>query len=154
MDAQHCNTEGDAADLTVLHEFLDRFAGLDTPHDVTAKEDRYQIKRRPWLDATLVGGDSGGIVRAKYKSTCMKKLFVKAECHTLYKYLTSPDIDAHVSVLAIDGYGGATNIPGPAQDTAIAQRSSIMKLQWQWYWQDKEKDAERLKFMDDFYTAI
>lgn len=154
MDAQYCNAEGNASDLTVLHEFFNRFAEFDPAHNAVIREDRYEIKRRPWLDAMLARGDSGGVVRAKYKSTYMKKPFVEAECHTLYKYLTSPNIDAHGFVLAIDGYGGETNIPERAQDTAIAQRSSIMKLQWQCYWEDKDEDEERLKFMDDFYTAM
>jgi FAD/FMN-containing dehydrogenase len=153
MHAQLCNTEDSVADLSVLNEFFHRFSELD-PTGTTSSDNPYQISRRPWLDATLAGSDSGGAVRAKYKSTYMKKPFTKAECHTMYKYLTSPDIDSHGFVLAIDGYGGAMNSQERAHDTAIAQRSSIMKLQWQCYWQDKEQDASRLKFMDDFYTAV
>ena len=40
--------------------------------------------------------------------------------------------------MAVDSYGGATNNPARARDTAIWQRSSVMKLQYQTYWQDAE----------------
>jgi FAD/FMN-containing dehydrogenase len=148
MHAQYCNADGIAADLSVLDEFFQRFTELDPTRS------SYEINRRPWLDATLAGSDSGGVTRAKYKSTYMKKPFTDAECHTLYKFLTSSDIDSNGFVMAIDGYGGAMNNLDRAYDTAMAQRSSIMKLQWQCYWQDKEQDAGRLKFMDDFYSAV
>jgi FAD/FMN-containing dehydrogenase len=29
-----------------------------------------------------------------------------------------------------------------------------MKLQWQCYWRTQEEDAARLKFTDDFFTAV
>jgi FAD/FMN-containing dehydrogenase len=159
MHAQFCNAEGTAADLSVLQEFFQRFAELDSTRSVAteatdATYNPYQINRRPWLDATLAGGDSGGVTRAKYKSTYMKKPFTDTECQTIYRYLTSTQVDSDGFVVAIDGYGGAINIPERVHDTAIAQRSSIMKLQWQSYWQDKEEDADHLKFMDDFYTAV
>jgi hypothetical protein len=69
----------------------------------------------------------------------------------LYKYFNSPE--SRGTVLAIDGYGGAINNPDRVQDTAMAQRSSVMKLQLQSYWRNKDQDAARLKFMDEFYTA-
>jgi FAD/FMN-containing dehydrogenase len=155
MDAQFCNSHGTADDASVVHEFFERFAELDPTRDSgSASERPYQITRRPWLDATLAGAASGAVARAKYKSTYMKRPFTDTECSTIYTYLTSPHIDSHGFVLAIDGYGGAINNPERVHDTAIAQRSSIMKLQWQCYWQDKDQDAGRLKFMDDFYTAV
>jgi hypothetical protein len=82
----------------------------------------------------------------------MKQSFTTAECTALYRGLGSSA--AHGFVLAIDGYGGAINIPDPVHDTAIAQRASIMKLQWQCYWQEKDQDAVHLKYMDDLYTAV
>ncbi len=153
MHAQFCDAEGGATNLSVLSEFFHRFTELQPTLSAPPPNNPYDTNLRPWLDATLAGGDSGGGTRAKYKSTYMKKPFTEAECRTMYRYLTSRDIDSHGFVLAIDGYGGAMNNPERAHDTAIAQRASIMKLQWQCYWQDKERDAERLKFMDDFYTA-
>jgi FAD/FMN-containing dehydrogenase len=174
LNVQFCNPDGTTNDLSVLHEFLDHFRELD-PDTVQSSrtsgqsrsadgprpnaaivgpQETRHITHRLWLDATLAGGGSGGGSRAKYKSAYMKQTFTPAECSAIYRYLSSPDIDSHGSVLAIDSYGGATNNPARANDTAIAQRSSIMKLQWQCYWRDKDEDAGRLKFMDDFFTAV
>ena len=150
---QYCNAEGNARDLAIAEEFLDCFSELDpTIHSSGSGSQR--VKRRSWLEAMLASSDSGGATRAKYKSTYMKAPFTKEECDTLYKYLASPDIDAHGFVLEVDGFGGAANAAERVRDTAIAQRSSIMKLQWQCYWQDEAEDAGRLKFMDDFYTEM
>ena len=155
MAAQYCDDNGKAADLSVLYDFYDRFVELMPAHGIAqSKEARYNVSRRPWLQATLAGSDSGAVVRGKYKSTYMKQPFVEAECATLYKFLNSSDMDAHGFVLELDAYGGATNTPARIDDTAIAQRSSIMKLQWQCYWDNASEDAGRLKFMDDFYTAM
>jgi FAD/FMN-containing dehydrogenase len=154
MDAEVSNADGTATDLSVLHEFFKYFAEVAPDQAIDGGSTPYRTTRRPWLDATLAGSDTGGPVRGKYKSTYMKKTFTAAECHTLYKYLTGPVEESQGFVLAIDGYGGATNAQERVHDTAIAQRSSIMKLQWQCYWQDKDRDAGRVKFMDDFYTAM
>jgi hypothetical protein len=155
MAAQYCDESGKAVDLTILYDFYDRFAELLPAHTaMQPKEARYNISRRPWLQATLAGSDSGAVVRGKYKSTYMKQPFVPAEAQTLYKFLSSPHIDAHGFVLELDAYGGATNDTARIDDTAIAQRSSILKLQWQCYWDDASEDASRLKFMDDIYTAM
>ena len=174
ISAQFCNPDGSVSDLAAFHEFLARFKEV-TPtvslptrlnsanssstidqHDPAADRARhsYDVNILPWLDATLADGGSGGGTRSKYKSAYMKRTFTPNECSAIYKYLTSSDLDSHGSVLAIDSYGGAINHPDRAADTSIAQRSSILKLQWQCYWREKEQDAGRLKFMDDFYTAV
>jgi FAD/FMN-containing dehydrogenase len=150
---QYCNADGNAKDLAIVHEFLERFSVLDSG-EFSASSSSNAVTLSPWLEATLAGGDTGGVMRAKYKSTYMKKPFTEAEGHTLYKFLTSREIDAQGFVLSVDGYGGATNASERIQDTAIAQRESIMKLQWQCYWTDTTEDARHLKFMDDFYTAM
>jgi FAD binding domain/Berberine and berberine like len=153
ISLQYCNAEGNAGNGAILQEFINRFAALNpTIHEQGLKVQG--VTRRPWLEATLDGSDSGDPARAKYKSTYMKMPFTRAESDTLYLYLTSKDIDAHGFVLEIDGFGGAANTPARAGDTSIVQRSSIMKLQWQCYWEDEAEDADRLKFMDDFYTRM
>lgn len=171
IDAQFCNLDGSVSDLSVLHEFFQRFDGVDSasatrsqprtsnqaPGGETAHaaarsvQTHYQVSRQPWIEAAL-SEDVDPPTRAKYKSTYMKQNFTAAECNALYKGLASPA--AHGFVLAIDGYGGAINNPDRAHDTAIAQRSSTMKLQWQCYWQEKDQDAVHIKYMDDLYTAV
>ncbi|MBB6142604.1 FAD/FMN-containing dehydrogenase [Silvibacterium bohemicum] len=158
IHTQFINPDGTANDLSVLHEFFDRFAKFEpdppetSAHGAPGKLPR--INLRPWLNATLAEGGSGGGYRAKYKSAYMKQTFTPAECAAIYKYLNSPGIDAHGSFLSIDSYGGAINRPERILDTATAQRSSIMKLQWQCYWRGQDEDAGRIKFMDEFFTAV
>ena len=174
VGAQFCNPDGSVKDLTAFHEFFARFKEFEPvvtlttklnsgnssstvdQHDPAADHAKrsYEVTTMPWLDATLADGGSGGGTRSKYKSAYMKQTFTPAECSAIYKYFTSENIDGHGSVLAIDSYGGAINNPDRTADTSIAQRSSVMKLQWQCYWRQKDQDAGRLKFMDDFYTAV
>jgi len=170
MSIQFCNPDGTASDLSVLHEFCNKFADL---HPVFAQRgggggggggfrrdaalgtstDPNQITRRAWIDAT-VGGGGGGGQRAKYKSAYMKQSFTSAECSAIFRFMNSPDLDPTGVTLAIDSYGGATNNPDRILDTSMAQRSSVMKLQYLGSWRDEKQDASRIKFMDDFYTAI
>jgi hypothetical protein len=46
------------------------------------------------------------------------------------------------------------NKPAMANETAIPQRASIMKLQYQLYWQNPEEDEARLKYFDELYTDV
>lgn len=118
---------------------------------------RYNIK--PWLEAT-VDGNSGGIkgygtTRGKYKSCYMKQNFTTEELKRMYAWLTRdiPDVNTGC-VIAVDSYGGAANRPQMAHETAVPQRGSVMKLQYQMYWQNSEEDAARLKYFDEMYTDI
>lgn len=121
----------------------------------------YMASSRPWIEATVNLG-SGGYgrgfggsgQRAKYKSSYMKETFTPQECATIYKFLTSSDYDPRGTTLAVDSYGGAVNNLDRVQDTAIPQRASQMKLQYLSFWRDADDDVRRLKFMDDFYTAV
>jgi FAD/FMN-containing dehydrogenase len=158
IHTQFVQRDGTAKDLLVQQEFLDRFASLNPdplPHpSPEGSSPAYQMERRPWLNATLAGGGSGGGSRAKYKSAYMKQNFTAAECKAIHRYLTNSGDQTQGTCLSIDSYGGTINRPELARDTAIAQRSSIMKLQWQCYWRTQEEDAARLKFTDDFFTAV
>ncbi len=171
MYAQFCQPEGIATDLSVLHEFLDRFQEFDPsgPRQASGKSSAgaqqrdpsqqvasvpYSVTVRPWLDATISGGASGGFIRAKYKSAYMKRTFVPAEAQAMYRFFSSGSMTAQASIVAIDSYGGAINRPHLAAETAIAQRDSVMKLQWQCYWHDEAEDAQHLRGMDEFFTAV
>jgi hypothetical protein len=117
---QYCNADGNAKDLAIVHEFLEWFSVLESG-ELSASSSSNGVTLSPWLEATLAGGDTGGVMRAKYKSTYMKKPFTEAEGHTLYKFLTSREIDAQGFVLSVDGYGAATNASERTHDAAIAQ---------------------------------
>ena len=176
ISTQFCNPDGTCNDPRVLNQFLDLFqpcnpttgpaaaeharaaANLSGHHQAMAHmacSSPHTVTRTPWLDATISGGIGTGH-RAKYKSSNMKRNFSPAEVRRLYKYLTTdiPGLDLQGSILAVDSYGGAINRPEMIAGTAVPQRSTIMKLQFQSYWQNPEDDAARLRWMSEFYTDL
>lgn len=174
IHSEFCQPDGTAKDLSVFKEFLGHFSEFEPILTIsgaaavmaksapgTRRPDlRHQvdftnaITVRPWLDATVGGGGGGGPTRAKYKSAYMKRTFTPAEAKTIYDFYNSSDNKGHNSVISIDSYGGAINRPEMAGQTAVAQRSSVMKLQWQCYWREAAEDAHYLRAMDSFYTAV
>jgi hypothetical protein len=169
MHIQFCQPDGKVDDVSVLREFMARFdrfnpALVSSPRmefaNPAAKpasrqpaSAAYQPKRIPWLETAIAdrGGDGA---RAKYKSSYMKRSFVPAEARAIYRFYSGNSIAARSSVISIDSYGGAVNRPQLAAETAIVQRNSIMKLQWQCYWFDPAEDEQQLRELDAFYTAI
>jgi len=181
LSLQFSDLDGTVKDTSVLNDFLDRFqkckptaeaptgynphieamrpgSGGPREHLVgdTVCYGEHQMVKQNWIDAN-VGEQAGtGLIldplrRAKYKSCHMKKAFTEAEAMAFYNMLSGPN--AKGLIVAIDSYGGATNNPDRAQDTAIPQRSSVMKMQYQTYWQDPKEDDYRLKGIRDTYTA-
>jgi FAD/FMN-containing dehydrogenase len=176
ISVQFCNPAGTAQDLRVLNEFLDLFqpcnptmgpaaaeharkgANLSGHHQSAAQlacSSPHTMTLAPWFDAT-VGGGGGFEHRGKYKSSYMKRNFTSAEARCIYKHLTRdlPGVELHGSVLACDSYGGAVNRKKMIAETAIPQRASVMKLQFQTYWSRPEDDAARQQWMRDFYTDL
>jgi hypothetical protein len=172
VSLQFCNPDGRCDDLGPLNEFLDRFRDFDpaqrragspgearfAPRPPSARQQspHYPIDKSFWLDATIGDGGSGHTERAAYKSCYMKRNFTRAEAKCIYKHLTKmvTDIDLRGSVMAVDSYGGAVNQKELAGTTAVDQRASIMKVQFQQYWEDADEDEGRLKWMRDFYTDL
>lgn len=169
MHMQFCQPDGKVDDLSVLREFLARFDKFD-PTLITSPRAEvaapvagqavrpasaaYKPVRIPWLEAATSDRSGGNGARAKYKSAYMKRNFVPAEARAIYRFYSSDSLTARSSVISIDSYGGAVNRPQLAAETAIAQRSSVMKLQWQCYWFDPAEDAQHLRELDAFYTSI
>jgi FAD/FMN-containing dehydrogenase len=166
LHVQFCQPDGTVDDLSVLHEFLERFTpfhpfAMPSPWlrsrqstaNSTASQP-YESTRMSWLESAIADRGGGGGTRAKYKSAYMRRNFVSAEARTIYRFYSGDSVTAASSVIAIDSYGGAVNRPELLASTAIAQRSSMMKLQWQCYWRDPAEDEEHLRELDKFYTAI
>jgi FAD/FMN-containing dehydrogenase len=165
MHIQFCQPDGTIKDLSVLREFLARFdkfhpssrlrgmGGRSTVKQTSQHSD-VELARLSWLSAAT--GDRSGSIgeRAKYKSAYMKRSFVPAEAQTIYRFYSRNSVASRSSVVAVDSYGGAVNRRGLAEETAIAQRASIMKLQWQCYWTDPAMDAQHLRELDAFYTEL
>lgn len=101
---------------------------------------------------------SGANQRGKYKSAYMRKPFPADQVAAIYKWLTtvptglSPS-DMSQSLLQIDTYGGQINQVASA-DTAVHQRSSIMKLQYQTYWTSDANDSYHLSWIQSFYADV
>lgn len=108
-----------------------------------------------FYEATEYLNSSGINQRGKYKSAYMKTLFPADQVNTLFEWLTTEvkGVNLDQCLVQIDSYGGQINRVRP-EKTAIPQRSSIMKLQYQMYWADKQNDAANLTWMREFYAAV
>ena len=98
-----------------------------------------------YLEALQTLNGSGPNQFGKYKSAYMKKGFPSDQIETIFNHLhITPDgpnsqpLNMSQCLLQVDSYGGAINRVSPTA-TAVPQRSSIMKLQYQAYWNN---DAE------------
>jgi FAD/FMN-containing dehydrogenase len=105
----------------------------------------FSAQHLTYLEALQTLNGSGPNQFGKYKSAYMKKAFPPEQAASIYQWLhTTPknadgdDWDMSQCLLQVDSYGGAINRVA-ADATAVPQRSSIMKLQYQAYWNN---DAE------------
>jgi FAD/FMN-containing dehydrogenase len=113
-----------------------------------------EVQRMPWLFATQTLNGSGPNRRGKYKSAYMITAFPEHQIDVMWQFLT--DNHRHVppqALLQVDSYGCQVNAVAP-DATAVPQRSSVMKLQYQAYWTDPATDAANLTWIRDFYTAM
>jgi FAD/FMN-containing dehydrogenase len=107
----------------------------------------------PWLQATQTLNGSGANQRGKYKSAYMNAPFPDSQIQAIYSALTDPGYNNPQAVLQVDSYGCQVNVPAP-DDTAVSQRSSIMKLQYQTYWTSPQDDDVNLDWIRRFYTNV
>lgn len=108
-----------------------------------------------FYEAVQTLNGSGANQRGKYKSAYMRKAFPASQVTAIYNWLntTPPGADMSQSLLQVDSYGGTINTVSPDM-TAIPQRSSIMKLQYQAYWTDAGQDDVYLGWIRGFYTQV
>ncbi len=111
------------------------------------------ITALPWLQATQWLNGSGKNQRGKYKSAYMKTAFPDQQIRAIYSALTDPGYANPLALLQIDSYGCQVNAR-PSRATAVAQRSSVMKLQYQTYWTAPEDDDVNLRWINDFYGSV
>jgi hypothetical protein len=127
--------------------------------------------RLPWLTATQTLNGSGDNQCGKYKSAYMRRGFTEAQLDAIYRHLSTEDYDNPQALLQVDSYGGAINLPDSGA-TAVYQRSSVLKLQYQTYWswdQDANHDgvtdyldaeidpaiaAPHLRWIREFYRDV
>jgi FAD/FMN-containing dehydrogenase len=111
-----------------------------------------EIQRLAWLYATQTLNGSGPNQRGKYKSAYMREPFPKHQIDTMWKFL-SDDFDNPQALLQVDSYGCRINAI-PSDRTAVPQRSSILKLQYQTYWTTEAETEKNLRWINDFYVAM
>jgi len=174
--AELINPDGAVTDVSVLNDLLDRFQPckpiaeqpaiiapvitngqiLPLPPGDSVCYGTRPMLRSPWLESTLQNQSAStmalGRGRAKYKSCYMKQNFTEDEARAFYRCLTS-DTTRGV-IVAVDSYGGAVNTADRVEDTAVPQRSSVMKLQFMSFWPNETDDAYRLKGIHDLYNAV
>ena len=107
----------------------------------------------PWLQATKNISGSGSPIRGKYKSAYMIEPFPDEQIEVMWEYFANPRVELSQAVLGIDGYGCQINTVDPAA-TAVPQRSSILKLQYQAYWTDPADGEANLEWIRSFYTTM
>ncbi len=106
-----------------------------------------------WLQATQTLNGSGPNQRAKYKSAYMKATFPDEQIAAIYRALTDARFANPQALLQVDSYGCQVNAVPPGA-TAVAQRSSVMKLQYQTYWTSPADDAANLRWIRNFYASV
>ncbi|HEX8067153.1 MAG TPA: FAD-binding oxidoreductase [Thermoleophilaceae bacterium] len=111
------------------------------------------VRELPWLYATQTMNGTGANRRGKYKSAYMIEPFPDYQVQVMWTFLSEPTSPNPAALLQVDSYGCQVNALEP-DATAIPQRSSIMKLQYQTYWTDPAQDDENLSWIRDFYVAM
>lgn len=140
------------------------------PGMMTTLPGSLSVQHLTYLEALQTLNGSGPNQFGKYKSAYMKKGFPEAQARTIYNWLQRvPDgveeADMAQTLLQVDSYGGAINRVDPAE-TAVPQRSSIMKLQYQTYWNnasppggplspdDAKQTQAHLDWINGFYFDV
>lgn len=110
------------------------------------------VTAMPWLYATQTFDPSGPNQYGKYKSAYMKQPFPDAQIAKMWTHLTN-DSDVPQALLQVDSYGCRINAVD-SEATAVPQRSSIMKLQYQTYWNNPSEEDENLRWIRAFYDDM
>ncbi|MFH8990413.1 FAD-binding oxidoreductase [Streptomyces sp. NPDC017940] len=110
-------------------------------------------RKLPWYIATdyLSGGNP--TLYGKYKSAYARKGFSATQIKAMYKHLSRTDYSNGDALVQVDSYGGRINAVRPG-DTAVPQRDSVLKLQYQTYWTDPADEARHLAWIREFYRDV
>jgi FAD/FMN-containing dehydrogenase len=107
-----------------------------------------------WIYVTQSINGSGNNQRGKYKSEYQVENFTAAVCQALFQHLTDEnDTKMTQSLVQIDAYGGKINANGLGH-TAVPQRQSLLKAQYQTYWTQPEDDADQIAWIRGIYNAV
>ncbi|MFC0039868.1 FAD-dependent oxidoreductase [Actinomadura rayongensis] len=109
----------------------------------------------PWLTATQALNASGENRCGKYKSAYFREPFGEGHIAAMWDYLGHEkfrDYRNSQALIQVDSYGSAINTP--RYDTAVRQRDSILKLQYQVYWtRGDPAEAHHVDWIRQTYRA-
>jgi FAD/FMN-containing dehydrogenase len=111
------------------------------------------IQAMPWLFATQLFNGSGPNRRGKYKSAYLTQAFPGDQIDAMWGCLAAPTFPNSSAVVQVDSYGCQVNAVA-SDASAIPQRSSVMKLQFQIYWTDPAQDDDNLAWIRQIYGAM
>ncbi|WP_030261626.1 FAD-binding oxidoreductase [Streptomyces violens] len=114
--------------------------------------DRFAPRRSPWLLATRNTGAYAWTRSADYKSAHMRTGFPDDQIAAIHRHLRSAAGGPGDLLQAIT-YGGRINAVRPGA-TAVAQRDSVLKLQYQCYWEDPAEEARKVSWLREFYGEV
>jgi FAD/FMN-containing dehydrogenase len=116
--------------------------------------DVFEYRKMPWLlAAQFLSGSGNPTLRSKYKSAYMLRGFPPAQISKIYRHLAEVGYDNPDALLQVDSYGCRVNAVS-ADATAVPQRSSVLKLQYQSYWTTPAEDDKNLSWIRDFYRDV
>ncbi|MFB4319626.1 FAD-binding oxidoreductase [Actinomadura sp. 21ATH] len=109
----------------------------------------------PWLTATQALNGSGENRCGKYKSAYLREPFTEQQIAAMWAYLGNEHFTGYrnkQALIQVDSYGSAIN--SPPRDTAVRQRDSILKMQYQVYWTRHDpREPEHLDWIRRTYRA-
>lgn len=153
MDA----TRPDSARL--LEKFLAEIgAGVGKPQpmvrgagELRARPELFDAQQQSWLAATRAhaGGGWGG--RGDYKSAYLRRGFPDEQIAAVYQNLTETELTG--ALLQVDSYGGQVNAVA-SDATAVPQRDSVLKLQYQAYWSEPDEADAKLAWIRGIYGDV
>ncbi|MEU9244297.1 BBE domain-containing protein [Streptomyces sp. NPDC048385] len=92
-------------------------------------------------------------VRVKAKSAYLRTNFTAEQAATIHRYLTSTDYSNPGASLIIFPYGGQIATVAP-DATAIPQRDSLVKMQYQAWWTNPAEDDRHLAWVRGMYKEV
>ncbi|WP_219470003.1 FAD-binding oxidoreductase [Nonomuraea rhizosphaerae] len=131
----------DLVELDEAHGEYPALTGLDGPTML------------PWDVVDKLMAPTDNLRAGKYKSAYMLKPLTEQHISALWEALACEGDVQRDAVVQIDSYGAAINKVA-VDDTAVLQRSSILKLQHQVYWPAAADDGDQLRWIRELYRNM
>ncbi|WP_424887169.1 FAD-binding protein [Streptomyces sp. XH2] len=122
-------------------------------------DSEYSVTQRlPWLRATrwigsLSPTQTDPTMRGKHKSAHLKKPMPQAHVDAIYEHLTGVPSPGPYAGVNLSPEGGKIGSVSPTA-TAVAQRDSIIKLEFETYWHDQRDDDKNVAWLRKTYSAV